>query len=147
MGKTLRIQKTAEKLANEILTILKERHNYRWLRLIDQVQASAASVAHCISEGHGRTTIGEKLQMLSIANGSLQETITAIGELEAVGILNNEESVRFATEYKQLSASILLFAAAQLDKHPHYNGAYRAFALRGLKLRAFIRSRKKTTSP
>ena len=65
MGKTLRILVAAEALSTELLEILAERHTYKWMKIIDQIQASAISVAHCIAEGHGRTTTGEKMQMLS----------------------------------------------------------------------------------
>ena len=142
MGKTLRILVAAEALSTELLEILAERHTYKWVKIIDQVQASAISVAHCIAEGHGRTTTGEKMQMLSIANGSLAETVTALRELEAVSILTNEEATGFVIRYRQLSVQILLFAAALFDRNPFYNGAYLNFVLRGIKLRTIIRERR-----
>ncbi len=61
--------------------------------LVSQIQRSAVSVAANIAEGYGRSTRGEYLQFLSIANGSLKETETLLTILVKVGLVSREQAL------------------------------------------------------
>lgn len=52
--------------------------DHKHLRLIEQLEASSASVALNIAEGKGRYTKKDLIQFLYVARGSLYETITLI---------------------------------------------------------------------
>jgi four helix bundle protein len=46
--------------------------------LTGQIRKAAVSIPASIAEGHGRKTLGEYLELLSIANGSLKELETQL---------------------------------------------------------------------
>ena len=139
----LRIETISTDLATEILKIIDKRYTHKWMRLLSQIQASATSVAHCISEGDGWTTTGEKLRMISFSNGSLRETITCIKELQSVNIFTEVEAKNFILRYRRLSFQLMMVAASLLDNDPNYNGAYRKLAERGVRLRTAMREKQK----
>jgi four helix bundle protein len=65
--------------------------------LISQIRRAAVSIPANIAEGHGRKTLGEYIQHLSIANGSLKELETHLmiaGRLDYV----NEDDIFPALE-------------------------------------------------
>ncbi len=55
--------------------IAKTRKHFR---LIEQLESCASSVAMNIAEGKGRNSLKEFIQFLSIARGSLFETVTVL---------------------------------------------------------------------
>lgn len=63
-------------LAEQVLSILEKLPYNKHIRLISQMEAAVTSVAQNIAEGKGRQHKKEFLQFLSIAQGSLYETIT-----------------------------------------------------------------------
>jgi four helix bundle protein len=63
-------------LADCILKLLEHVPQGRHLRLVSQMEGAAVSVAQNIAEGKGRQHRKEFLQYLSIAQGSLYETVT-----------------------------------------------------------------------
>ncbi|HMV99388.1 MAG TPA: four helix bundle protein [Acidobacteriota bacterium] len=60
--------------------------------LASQIQRSAVSVSANIAEGYGRSTRGEYLQFLSMANGSLKETETLLTILVKVDLVSREQA-------------------------------------------------------
>jgi four helix bundle protein len=63
-------------LADSVLALLETLPANKHLRLISQMEAAIASVAQNIAEGKGRQHKKEFIHFLSIAQGSLYETIT-----------------------------------------------------------------------
>jgi len=63
-------------LADLILGLLDRVPQGRYLRLVSQMEGAAVSVSQNIAEGKGRQHRKEFLQYLSIAQGSLYETVT-----------------------------------------------------------------------
>ena len=67
-------------------------------RLIEQLEASSASVPQNIAEGNGRLSIKEYIQYLYISRGSLYESITLLNlfarkELITTDLLNQQEEL------------------------------------------------------
>ncbi len=63
-------------LANFVLGLLDNIPQGRHLRLVSQMEGAVVSVSQNIAEGKGRQHRKEFLQYLSIAQGSLYETVT-----------------------------------------------------------------------
>lgn len=63
-------------LADYVLELLERIPLSKHLRLTSQLEGTVVSVAHNIAEGKGRQHRKEFLQYLSIAQGSLYETVT-----------------------------------------------------------------------
>jgi four helix bundle protein len=72
----LEVWQEAIALADCILKLLERVPQGRHLRLVSQMEGAAVSVAQNIAEGKGRQHRKEFLQYLSIAQGSLYETVT-----------------------------------------------------------------------
>jgi four helix bundle protein len=63
-------------MADYVLALVNNLPSNKHLRLISQMEAAIASVAQNIAEGKGRQYKKEFIQFLSIAQGSLYETVT-----------------------------------------------------------------------
>jgi four helix bundle protein len=74
----LDVWQMAVDLVDRVLTLLEELPFNRHLRLISQLEGAVASIPQNIAEGKGRQYKKEFIQFLSIAEGSLYETITLI---------------------------------------------------------------------
>jgi four helix bundle protein len=72
----LEVCQDAIALADCILKLLEHVPQGRHLRLVSQMEGAVVSVAQNIAEGKGRQHRKEFLQYLSIAQGSLYETVT-----------------------------------------------------------------------
>ena len=72
----LEVWQEAVALANYVLQLLEQVPQGRHLRLVSQMEGAATSIAQNIAEGKGRQHRKEFLQYLSIAQGSLYETVT-----------------------------------------------------------------------
>lgn len=72
----LEVWQLAVEFADFILSLLEVVPPGKYLRLIGQMEAAAASVAQNIAEGKGRQYQKEFIQYLYIAEGSLFEALT-----------------------------------------------------------------------
>ena len=72
----LEVWQESVELADYVLGLLEHVPQGRHLRLVSQMEGAATSIAQNIAEGKGRQHRKEFLQYLSIAQGSLYETVT-----------------------------------------------------------------------
>ena len=72
----LEVWQASLELADYVLELLERIPLGKHLRLISQLEGAVVSVAQNIAEGKGRQHRKEFLQYLSIAQGSLYETVT-----------------------------------------------------------------------
>ena len=72
----LEVWQESIELADYVLGLLEHVPQGRHLRLVSQMEGDATSIAQNIAEGKGRQHRKEFLQYLSIAQGSLYETVT-----------------------------------------------------------------------
>lgn len=79
-------------LAGYVADLLEKIPFNRHLRLVSQLEGAVASIAQNIAEGKGRQYKKEFLQYLSIAQGSLYETITLNEIFRRKKIFSEEES-------------------------------------------------------
>ncbi len=89
-------------LADCIFRLLEQVPQGKHFRLISQIEGAVASISQNIAEGKGRQHRKEFLQYLSIAQGSLYETVTLaelfrkrhmLADAEWVGIREMAESL------------------------------------------------------
>lgn len=79
-------------LADNVLALLEKLPADRHLRLISQMEAAVASIAQNIAEGKGRQYQKEFIQFLSIAQGSLYETLTLAEVFRRRRLFSEEEN-------------------------------------------------------
>jgi len=79
-------------LTGYVLELLEKIPFNRHLRLVSQLEGAVASIAQNIAEGKGRQYKKEFLQYLSIAQGSLYETITLNEIFRRKKIFSEDES-------------------------------------------------------
>ena len=80
-----------------------ERRHYR---LIEQIEASATSVAMNIAEGKGRFSKREFVQFCYIARGSLYETITLLEVFRRKGWITEERYGALYSEGLEIAAML-----------------------------------------
>ena len=85
----LEVWQESVELADYVLGLLEHVPQGRHLRLVSQMEGAATSIAQNIAEGKGRQHSKEFLQYLSIAQGSLYETVT-LNEVFRIRKLFNE---------------------------------------------------------
>ena len=79
-------------LTGYVLELLEKIPFNKHLRLVSQLEGAVASIAQNIAEGKGRQYKKEFLQYLSIAQGSLYETITLNEIFRRKKIFSEDES-------------------------------------------------------
>ena len=70
--------------------------------LVSQMQRAAVSVPANIAEAHGRWHLGDKLRLLSVANGSLKELETEVRIAGRLGFLTAAEASEFVATSQEL---------------------------------------------
>lgn len=93
-------------LADEVLRLIDRVPQGRHLRLISQVEGAVASISQNIAEGKGRQHRKEFLQYLSIAQGSLYETVTLMELFKRRKILTAEESLAVRVRAESLDRKL-----------------------------------------
>ena len=88
----LDVYQMALELADYVLGLLESIPLNKHFRLVSQMEAAVVSVAQNIAEGKGRQYKKEFLQYLSIAQGSLYETITLNEVFRRRKLFTEEES-------------------------------------------------------
>jgi len=90
----LEVWHLAVDLTEFVLSLLDGFPAHRYLRLIGQMEAAAASVAQNIAEGKGRQYRKEFIQHLYIAEGSLFEVVTLAEIFKRRGIWGGTEATQ-----------------------------------------------------
>ncbi len=98
-------QKSVE-LADFVLGLLERVPQGRHLRLISQMEGATVSVAQNIAEGKGRQHRKEFLQYLSIAQGSLYETVTLNEVFRRKKLFDEEECVEIRRSAEQIDRKL-----------------------------------------
>ncbi|OGP08545.1 MAG: hypothetical protein A3G39_05020 [Deltaproteobacteria bacterium RIFCSPLOWO2_12_FULL_43_16] len=88
----LDVWRMAVELADYTLSLLERIPLNKYLRLVSQMEGAVASISQNIAEGKGRQYRKEFIQYLSIAQGSLYETITLNEIFRRRGLFAKEES-------------------------------------------------------
>ena len=122
---SLRIYHLAADLADSIAREVIKWELFHQRTLGDQIVRAADSVSNNISEGYGRTSIGERLQFYMYAEGSVQETRNCLERAANRGLIDLEEHQRLRQICRLLSIGIVEFAHAQLQREPDYRGPFR----------------------
>ena len=89
----LDVYQMALELADYVLGLLESIPLNKHFRLVSQMEAAVVSVAQNIAEGKGRQYKKEFLQYLSIAQGSLYETITLNEVFRRRKLFTEDESI------------------------------------------------------
>ena len=76
------------------------------LRLIDQLEASSASVAMNIAEGKGRYSEKEFIHFLYIARGSLYESITLLNLFKSLQWIDEESFVKSSDQATEIAKKL-----------------------------------------
>ena len=80
-----------------------DRKHYR---LLEQVEASSASISMNIAEGKGRYSKKEFVQYLYIARGSLYETMTLLEIFRRKKWISDKGYLRLETDGKQIASML-----------------------------------------
>ena len=103
----LDVYRMALDLADFVLGLLESIPLNRHFRLVSQMEAAVVSVAQNIAEGKGRQYKKEFLQYLSIAQGSLYETITLNEVFRRRKLFTEEESTEIiVNDLNKLTSTI-----------------------------------------
>lgn len=93
-------------LADAVLGLIDRVPRGRHFRLISQIEGAVASISQNIAEGKGRQHRKEFLQYLSIAQGSLYETVTLVELFRKRKILTVNESVAVRIQAESLDRKL-----------------------------------------
>jgi len=102
----LDVYQMALELADYVLGLLESIPPNKHLRMVSQMEAAVVSVAQNIAEGKGRQYKKEFLQYLSIAQGSLYETITVNEVFRRRKLFTEEESTEIRLKGERIDRKL-----------------------------------------
>lgn len=105
----------ADMVISSIDNIQVDRKHYR---LIEQIEASSASIAMNIAEGKGRFSKKEFIQFLYIARGSLFETITLLTLFNKRGWIDYNQFCKFRNEGDKIGKMLSSLISALKNQRP-----------------------------
>jgi four helix bundle protein len=89
---------------NTVEIISTDRKHYR---LLEQIEASAASISMNIAEGKGRYSTKEFIQYLYISRGSLYETMTLLEIFRKTGWISDDHYCQLEEKGKEIASMIM----------------------------------------
>ena len=98
----LEVWQESIELADVVLGLLERIPPNRHLRMVSQLEGAVTSVAQNIAEGKGRQHTKEFLQYLTIAQGSLYETVTLTEVFRRNRIFDEVEYVQVRQKTEQI---------------------------------------------
>ena len=104
----------AEELSSRVAAIIKSWPAAEKSRLGDQFLWSADSIGANITEGYVRIHIKERLQFYSIAQGSLEESLSWLRKGRDRGLIPKNEAAVLEALYFRLNKGLLNFIDSQM---------------------------------
>ena len=102
--KDLRVWQQSIQFANQVIDITENMNTpQKHYRLVEQLEAAAASVPMNIAEGKGRHTPKDLIRFLYIARGSLYETMTLLDIFSMRGWITQETYTDLETKSNQIA--------------------------------------------
>lgn len=98
----LEVWQESIELADVVFGLLERIPPARHLRMVSQLEGAVTSIAQNIAEGKGRQHTKEFLQYLSIAQGSLYETVTLIEVFRRNRIFDEVEYLQIRQRTEQI---------------------------------------------
>jgi len=97
----------AAEFAVEVIELVENISTHRkHYRLLEQVEASSASISMNIAEGKGRFSKKEFVQYLYISRGSLYETMTLLEIFRRKKWISDKDYSRLETDGKQIASML-----------------------------------------
>jgi len=94
--------------SKHVYSIVSEFHSVEKYALADQVLRAVTSIASNIAEGCGRSSNRDYAHFLSIARGSLYETMTQLEMAQSFGYIDSFEEVEsMASEISRMLTSLI----------------------------------------
>jgi four helix bundle protein len=103
-------QKAIDFTDKVISLVEKIRADRKHFRLLEQIEASSASIAMNIAEGKGRYSKKEFVQFLYIARGSLYESITLLiifHKRKWINDIDLEDTITFGNQIGKMLSSLI----------------------------------------
>ena len=102
----LEVWQESIELADVVLGLLERIPPNRHLRMVSQLEGAVTSIAQNIAEGKGRQHTKEFLQYLSIAQGSLYETVTLTEVFRRNKLFDEVEYVKVRGKTEQIDRKL-----------------------------------------
>ena len=102
----LEVWQESIELADVVLGLLERIPPNRYLRMVSQLEGAVTSIAQNIAEGKGRQHTKEFLQYLSIAQGSLYETVTLTEVFRRNKLFDEVEYVKVRGKTEQIDRKL-----------------------------------------